>query len=256
MDASTTQELQRLRARAYGPAADIDRDPEALRRLHELEELLAPGPADEVAEALPEAPDTARFLGRDVPVDPPVDEPAAAPEPETEPPPGRPRRRIPRLIAALWIASIVAAGAAGGAIAYGLVAFAPVSISSGAPQIATLRPDANIQVPRGWMSAGASSDAYEFHGLTLIETEYGYAGPGQDCLTIVHTDEIPEDFALGDSWTTSGVTPSGCGMGAFPATVEYPVDSNSPRELRAEYPGAVLQFVRNGEDVGVFLDSE
>ena len=37
MDTATLDELRALRARAYGPSADIDQDPAAVRRLHELE---------------------------------------------------------------------------------------------------------------------------------------------------------------------------------------------------------------------------
>jgi hypothetical protein len=41
-EGSATDELRRLRARAYGPDADIEDDPVALRRLHELEQQARP----------------------------------------------------------------------------------------------------------------------------------------------------------------------------------------------------------------------
>lgn len=48
-EGSTTDELRALRARAYGPHADIAEDPAALRRLHELEERARPGTSDAMA---------------------------------------------------------------------------------------------------------------------------------------------------------------------------------------------------------------
>ena len=41
IDTAAHDELRMLRARAYGPAADIDRDPTAAERLRELESLTA-----------------------------------------------------------------------------------------------------------------------------------------------------------------------------------------------------------------------
>jgi len=32
------------------------------------------------------------------------------------------------------------------------------------------------------------------------------------------------------------------------------VDSNAPEELRAAYPDSALQFVKQGDQIGVFLD--
>jgi hypothetical protein len=50
MDAATRDELRVLRARAYGPSADIDQEPSAIQRLRELESrtsTLASRPPDE-----------------------------------------------------------------------------------------------------------------------------------------------------------------------------------------------------------------
>lgn len=87
MDAATRAELARLRRRAYGPAPDIDRDPDGLRRLIELEDLVRhehvrsagadPGglPA---ADRTPDEPPTHRGMGVGHPADP--DAPAGGAE--------------------------------------------------------------------------------------------------------------------------------------------------------------------------------
>jgi hypothetical protein len=50
---------------------------------------------------------------------------------------------------------------------------------------------------------------------------------------------------------------SGCRVGDFPATVQFSIGSNAPQELRDRYPdGSSLQFVFDGDRIGVFLDSE
>lgn len=61
-----SRELADLRRRAYGPHADIQRDPAAQRRLSELEELARipsadPAPAQGVPEPAPPEPDLADF---------------------------------------------------------------------------------------------------------------------------------------------------------------------------------------------------
>ena len=55
MDHEWSDELRMLRARAYGPAADILDDPDALARLRELEDRAqTPTPASTAADAVPE----------------------------------------------------------------------------------------------------------------------------------------------------------------------------------------------------------
>jgi hypothetical protein len=47
-----------------------------------------------------------------------------------------------------------------------------------------------------------------------------------------------------------------CSIGAFPATAEIPIDGDTPDALIERYPaGTALQFVLDGDRVGVFLDS-
>ncbi|SDG62952.1 hypothetical protein [Microbacterium pygmaeum] len=61
MDAATRDELTELRRRAYGPAPDIDADPEALARLTELEDLALPARPEQTS-AVPEPEESARAV--------------------------------------------------------------------------------------------------------------------------------------------------------------------------------------------------
>ena len=269
MDTVSRDELQELRARAYGPGADIDQDAEALRRLHELENLSRERADAEAtaAEPPPRAPIVVRVAA---PTEEPVPTPAAptavAPSPgvsepavtsAAEPvPPKKPG--LSRGIKILWGLSVAASAAAAAAITFGLTYIAPVNVSSGAEQIATLEPAATIEIPAGWMGAGPSSRVYEFYGLTLFETTGGFYGPmGTDCFAAVVTESIPEADSSMESWSYDGMMYSDCRMGDFPATVEVPVGSGSPEDIRSRFPEeSVLQFVMDGDRIGVFLDSD
>ena len=274
MDTEIADELQTLRSRAYGPSADIETDSAALRRLRELEGLIkVPAPISRDTSAavgssqsaenqgLAEAPDAAAQASEH--------ESTAAPDPDDsqtadpdEPVPdpsaddtGEPRRRLSWRVRLVWAASIVAAAGIATALTYGLLAMSPVSVSSGAPQIATLRPAPRVEVPPGWFGAGPSSRAWEFQGLTLFETSNGMLGSAGDCFAVVTTAAIPAEQEIDqNSWSISGLAYTACRVGAFPATVEMVVDSNAPEELRAAYPDSALQFVKAGEQIGVFLD--
>lgn len=156
----------------------------------------------------------------------------------------------------MWGLSVVAAAALASGITYAATSMAPVSTSSGAPQIATLEPSPLVEVPAGWFGAGPSSRGFEFYGLTLFESAHGYVGTGSDCFMAVPTEHLPADDADPNSWSMSGPMYSGCRVGAFPATVAVPVDSGMPEELRDRFPpGSALQFVLDGDRMGVFLDS-
>lgn len=266
MDSTTRAELASLRSRAYGPSADIDRDPDARQRLSELEALardpvanprVGTDPSPEPASPPLPLP-TARAEADHAPVEPiprVADRPAAA---DLDPPPARDRRnprKRSRLHWLLWGGSIVAAATIAAAITYGVVRIFPVAVSSGAPQIATLEPDALLRIPPGWFGAGASSAVYEFYGLTLFETSGDYYGRGGNCLAIVLSTDVPADQNAGqDSWSMSGPSYTGCRVGSFPAAVSVAVTSDSPPELRARYPDGALQFVKDDDRIGVFFD--
>ena len=258
MDAATLDELRTLRARAYGPSADIEQDPPALQRLRELEASRdAPDGPSEVqahveptpveAPVLPPADDGAELFPIGEPSETESDMPASA------------RRRKPRRLSsqsvALWALSVLGAAALAAGLTYSLTSAPPVEASSGATQVDTLEPDPFIEVPAGWFGAGPSSMAFEYYGLTLFESTGGYTGAlGTDCFAVVATEQMPELDADTNSWSMSGIMYSGCGAGAFPATVQFVVDSNAPQQLRDRFPSdSALQFVFDGSRIGVFL---
>lgn len=266
MDAATLDELRTLRARAYGPSADIDDDPEAVRRLRELETR-----GDQVAAAPVEPPPAG------APALQPVTtlEPASAPtrdgdrgesaEPETAPASDEPPRAGDRRAGsgasgrtwALWTLSVLAAATLGAGLTYAQLSVEPVSAASGAPQIDTLQPDPLVEIQGGWFGAGPSSKVFEYYGLTLFETSGAYNPvSGGTCFTVVPTDQLPEGEIDENGWSISGLVQSGCSVASFPATVQLPIDSSVPQELRDRFaPGSALQFVFDGDRIGVFLDS-
>lgn len=273
MDAAASEELRRLRARAYGPNADITQDRAALRRLRELEEHRAEtasespdadAPASTTDDVTPLEllfPDAGSVSANGVAADriaadgeldadvPPSTEPAARASAART----RRRRRV------LWTASVMASAALAASVTYALTGIVPVSASSGAAQIATLEPSAVVTVPAGWLGADDESQVFEFYGYTLFTGgEDYYPEPYSRCLFAVKTDQVPagESFTS-SSWTFEGRQYAGCGIGVFPAAVEVPFGDESPDELNAQFPsGIALQFVLDGDRVGVFLDSE
>ncbi len=264
MDAATLDELRTLRARAYGPSADIDQDPAALQRLRELEAGRAaldaapeePAPVAAVEgepEAVrAEAPTTLPADADDL--DPFELDSGTSGDPDA--PSARPRkpRRVSSQTVALWALSVLGAAALAAGLTYSLTSVPPVATSSGATQIDTLEPDPFAAVPAGWFGGGPSSVAFEYYGLTLFETTGGYIGAGTDCFAVVATEQLPEAGADTDSWSVSGMMYNGCRAGAFPATVQFVIDSNAPQQLRDRFPSdSALQFVFDGSRVGVFL---
>lgn len=273
MDTVSRDELQELRARAYGPGADIEQDAAALRRLHELETQSRAATDAAAGATAAEPPSPAPIVVRaEAPIEAPVPAPgvpttpAAAKSSPEEPEPATTaaadlvppkKRRLSRGIKVLWALSVAASAAAAAAITFGLTYIAPVNVSSGAEQIATLQPVPAIPIPPGWMGAGPSSRVWQFNGLTLFETSGGFYGPtGTDCIAAAATETIPEADSTPDSWTYNGMMYSACRVGDFPTSLELPVDSSSPDDIRAQFPeDSALQFVLEGDRIGVFLDT-
>lgn len=284
MSTAADDELRVLRARAYGPTADIEDDPAALRRLQQLEgrrqskavaeDVVPPAPVGERIDAEPlsvaeplvrtrrssRQPEDAEDDALDV-FAASTDDTA-----EASPPTAEPAERLAawfsdRTTRILWVLAIVAAAVMSAAVTFAVVKVTPVASSSGAPQIAALDATSNLVIPAGWMGVGPSSAVYDFYGLVIVESAGGYynGSVGTDCLTVARADQVPdeEDFDSSNGWTYDGPMYTGCAVGTFPATVEVPFDSNLPRELTDRFPsGTALQFVYDGERVGVFLDSE
>lgn len=280
MDATADDELRELRARAYGPRADIASDPAAMRRLQELESARSAAssrrrPGDHAATAdsgaggdtaelrvVHPSADASRESGDmlDRLGDESTWEETASPDAPSEAPerPGRLARwRVP-----LWVASVVLTAALAAAITYAFASIPPVSSSAGAPQIDTLRLSSARAVPPGWFGAEGDAVSAEFYGLTVFATptwssESGDRSSDDRCINVVPSDQLPEwrDYTE-TAWSFGGQMYSGCGMGVFPATAQVPLGEDAPDELLERYPtGTTLQFVLNGDSVGVFLDS-
>lgn len=148
-------------------------------------------------------------------------------------------------------------------VTFTLASTPPVSASSGAPQIETLRlTGASDRIPEGWFGAGGDTLAADFLGFTVFAiSNWGDArsegGDQPNCIGVVRTDAIPpvEGFDPND-WGYGGDFYSACDVGVFPATVELPLGGSAPEEMLARYPSAeAVQFVLDGDRIGVFLDS-
>jgi hypothetical protein len=258
------EELRRLRMRAYGPTADIDQDPHALERLSELESLHNPPatatPAAPAGGGAEPAVQNQQHDASSTTVK--SSETPSSPEQTDVPADGHAARarRLPlgRRIRLLWVLSVIASAAVAAAITHAAVSIAPVSVSNGARQIATLDPAGTSSVPAGLFGVGPSSLEWEFYGLTLFESSSGYGVPGSECFTAVATEQLPEPTTELNNWGVNGPMFTGCRLGSFPAIIQMPADtSDAPEEMRAEFPaGSAVQFVRDGEQIGVFLDTE
>ncbi|GAA0489045.1 hypothetical protein [Microbacterium aurantiacum] len=230
MEADAREELRALRARAYGPGADIHEDPVARERLRELEALVQEQARDRADAASPPAAASAEPSK-------PEGEPDAGREPTSEEP--APEPRSPRRISAgWWAASVVAALAVG---AGGAVAVTAVSQGAGGAQvIASLPPEPEVPWPR-FLGAetGDSTSFREFYGLATVSAERSWGGPGSDrCLIVFQTVEADMvGSGSGYQWA--------CGTRSFPPSVQFEVGSSNslPDELRARFPaGTELQF--------------
>lgn len=267
MDAEARSELAELRARAYGPDADLDEDPRAWARLRELEELERHRRAEStppivVEGATPTLDGTAADsdsaaadeAARDADDASDVDADGADERPARRPLVGRARTLW------LWAGSLAAVAAVSSAAAIAATTFVPVPRTAGVAQVDTLRPDPTVDTSAlgAWGFDSADVAGYtDFHGLTAFagSTAVDSAGTRADCLLLVDTAIIPE---LGASGAFQGGYRSGaCGAGVFPATVEFVVTSEMPDAFRERFPvGSSVQFVRDGDRVGVFSDAE
>ncbi|SDG61669.1 hypothetical protein [Microbacterium sp. 77mftsu3.1] len=248
MGIPVTDELRALRARVYGPAADIHLDPAAMRRLEELEEAGRRSPAVE----LPVAPPA------DVAV---ADEDAAASPSAADvapPAPELPFWRRPRVRTATWAVGLVVAALLGAGLTYSVVAITPVSTSSGAEQIATLTPSTTLRIPPGYFGWEDGGSAFEYAGLTILQTSNSFiaAGVGDaPCIQVLETRLVPDpqEFDEAGGWSYDGNLWGGCSVGAFPASAAVPLSGEGAPKV--DLPdGRALQFVLEGDRVGVFLD--
>lgn len=250
MDDGVRDELERLRARAYGPDADLADDPVAWDRLRELEEQVRSAPL-----APPPAPAPVPLEGPVASAGPEVedddDDDGGADEP--------PRRRgvtvRSRRGVWAWAVSLAAVTAlASAATALG-VSFVPVAGAAGAVQVGTLTPDPGADIPAVFGQRTGSERAFQdYFGVTayvaLARTDA--TDTRNPCLYLLDSDEVGRDDgrAPGGNFVYGG-----CGAGVFPATVEFVVAEGMPTAFVERFPiGTSVQFVYDGENVGVFSD--
>ena len=239
-------ELQVLRERAYGPAADIHLDPRALQRLHELEGrggVLVAAPAAQADEKQDEFEPAAAAE----PV--PVTGEADAPRANARRAPFRMRRSTFLIMLAL-VALIVVSS-----VALLLVERVQADpLQAGASQIARLSEDPTYEIPVAFSSvtaAAAGAPAYQdFYGLRTI---INGTGPDTDdqCIFV-----YPSESADDPDGNFTGPAYGACAAGAFPAAVAFRVTPGLPEQLRDAFPdGTALQFVldHTGNEIVVFI---
>lgn len=253
MDAGDRDELRALRARAYGPAADIHEDPAALRRLQELEPRLSAEPPPSHTE--PHDGDVASAPQESVPQQsghtPPGEDDSARGVDSVVSPAKAPRRRWIG-VGVLWLLSVIVAAGVAWAVTSTTTYVPPVAATRTERQVATLEPSSIRTLPKEWFGTSSNSLVFDFHGLTVFTSDSGL-GTGTNCFMIVPTSEVPDEEADAGSWSDVGILLTGCKAGGFPATAQATVGEAFPEELRTVFPpGSALKFVLEGERVRVF----
>lgn len=240
--AEHTDELRALRARAYGPEADIQDDPAALQRLQELEALeraiAAPAVTTTAIAPAVELIDQAETPA--APVDEPAAESTAAADEDAADIPASPPEPAPlpwwrRRITLLWAGSLVIAALLGGAAALSLQA-----ITAG--RAAVLQEDSTRAWPEGFFGGrppGARMFT-AFHGLTVVALPEQFGPTDTECMYVI-------------AEPTNAMVTAGCTAGSFPAVASLVVSPESPDELLERFgEGAALQFVLDGSQVTVY----
>ncbi|BAJ75496.1 ABC-type spermidine/putrescine transport system, permease component II [Microbacterium testaceum StLB037] len=247
MDADEAHELERLRARAYGPHADITSDPVALARLRELEDRERSRP-----QAVAPEPSARVDPGADAAAEPVEEDERSATEPRPPRPPLlRSRRRV--WIAALAMAVAVAATSSVTAAAVGSTT---VDGTSGIAQTDALTPDPGAELgASGYLGFDPEQTRgfADYYGLTVFSgvTQIDSDGNRSDCLIVLNTEEVRDEGSSRSS--PRGVRFGSCGAGPFPAAVKFIVSASFPEPFRTRYPvGTAIQFVLDEDEVGVF----
>lgn len=254
MDDDVRHELRRLRARAYGPDADIASDPVASERLSALEEL----ERQERSSPPPPPPPPPAPHERVEPTASGVDDDAEGPggtEDDDEVP--RERRPLVRSRRQVWawaisLAVVTALASAATALS---VTFLPVSNSVGAPQVGTLEEDPDADTPSIFGQRTGGERAFkDFYGVTAFVgfAQVDSTDNRSPCVYLLDSSEVAERGVRGVS---GNFAYGGCGAGIFPATVEFVVAEGMPEPFVDRFPiGTSVQFVFDGENVGVFAE--
>lgn len=259
MDAEARGELDRLRVRAYGPDADLADDPAAWARLRELEDIERRRHGEAAAVLVAEGEEV-RSLDADADADADADGTDARDGTRVaERGSRRPDVRRGRTLW-LWAGSLAAVAALASAASIAAVTVVPVVRSAGVAQVDSLVPDPSVgtdSLSTLGLEPSQLTGYADFHGLTPFagSTQVDSSGTRSDCLVLVDTSELAATEE--DESFRSGFRYGGCGAGVFPATVEFVVTPELPEAFRQRFPvGSSVQFVRDGDRVGVFSDAE
>ena len=256
------EELRILRARAYGPDADIHADPQALDRLQELEA------AGRESNSMVDALELELELVPVPVLDPLPVEPTHVIEQDLD------RRELLRTRLARFMESVVAyLGSVrrstwlavigvlviASVLATALVLFQRVQadpLQAGATQVARLSVDPGFEIPDVFgVQAGEKQQGQafkEFHGLRMVVNPNGFSGfeSADDCI-LIYAPTARGGFS--DNFF------SGCAANEFPAMAQFRADLDGlPAELRESFPDSIgPQFVydRANNEVVVFASS-
>jgi hypothetical protein len=254
----TADELRLLRARAYGPDADIVDDPAALARLDELETSARTPVASEPVHAAESS--STEPVGTTLVEERPGAEPESDVEDDApagdgaEPEPVAPAPRGWRGWRG-WSGRRMAVVGAVALVVVVLVAVAATSFVTrragyAAPVDAVLAPSPGQEIPSIFGMAAEDSVVFaDFSGLTPVASDATWNGQMNDeCLMLVETEYL--DTATENSF--SGMVLYGCGAGPFPPSISFVVAPSTPEPLRERYPdGTAMQFVLEDNEVVV-----
>lgn len=252
MDPQAVAELRTLRARAYGPDADIFGDAAALERLDELEARALTRPAP------PAAPTAEETTAPEHPA-PVVDDGRIEQIPDAaasdlvhdavfeDAPPARPRRTRRRLILT-WIGSLLVAVV----ITSFVTSFVTRRSGYDAPVEGVLVEDPSFD----WEAmSGENTSAYaEFYDLRVISFSGDRIGRGQSGSAVETCLQIFDSTGIDPLTSTYSGDSSffGCGTQDFPPRAIVTVSDRSPQALRDRYAvGTSLAFVLEGAEITV-----
>ncbi len=233
---SDDDELRMLRARAYGPAADIHLDDTALRRLHELEAAAA-SPSSAGSTPTPDAPRLS------------TPEPAGAPASASEdgvepaapaPPPSRSRvgRRATAAVAGI---ALIAGAGIGAAVT---AALSPPHPSPDTELVATVAVDPDFSWPSFFPEPGSlrAIGFADLDGITVVAIPPSSAAARGWCIFTYETARVDTS-----SDRYEGETEQACEGRPFPASVVIDLD-RAPRSLREAFPDrGALRLVLDAE---------
>lgn len=218
-------ELRMLRARAYGPAADLHLDPVALRRLGELEAARRPGSAASAGPA-PAPPTPA-------PAEPPTPgaDAVEAAEEAPHPPVRRPGGRV--MLAVVAAAAGVLVGAGIGAAVQAGIGAAP-DAADGGELVATIASDPDFSWPSFFPEPGSlrAIGFSDMAGITVVAIPPSSAAARGWCIFTYETALLDTD-----SNSYAGDSERACEARPFPASIVIDLD-RGPRSLRDEFPDA------------------